>query len=112
MTIELLKAEQAGEKVHILSHVPAGALLPCFIFPCILFVLLVLSFLSDPSPIIGNACHLLTHSLTHSLTDSRLVNLIDVTLACEDANSKLFLLRMLKLRIMLATFVADLGTKV
>ena len=32
---------------------------------------------------------LVTHSLTHSLTDSCLVNLIDVTLACEDANSKL-----------------------
>ena len=31
----------------------------------------------------------LTHSLTDSLTDCRLVNLIDVTLACEDANSKL-----------------------
>ena len=31
----------------------------------------------------------LTDSLTHSLTDSCLVNLIDVTLACEDANSKL-----------------------
>ena len=31
----------------------------------------------------------LTHSLTNSLTDSCLVNLIDVTLACEDANSKL-----------------------
>ena len=46
-------------------------------------------FLSDPSPIIGNACHSLTNSLTHSLTHSRLVNLIDVTLACEDANSKL-----------------------
>ena len=28
-------------------------------------------------------------SLTHSLTHSRLANLIDVTLACEDANSKL-----------------------
>ena len=42
-------------------------------------------FLSDPSPIIGNACH----SLTHSLTDCCLVNLIDVTLMCEDANSKL-----------------------
>ncbi len=24
MTSELLKAEQAGERVHILSHVPAG----------------------------------------------------------------------------------------
>ena len=31
----------------------------------------------------------LTNSLTDSLTDSCLVNLIDVTLACEDANSKL-----------------------
>ena len=27
-------------------------------------------------------------SVTHSLTDCRLVNLIDVTLACKDANSK------------------------
>ena len=32
---------------------------------------------------------LVTHSLTHSLTHCRLVNLIDVTLACEDAKSKL-----------------------
>ena len=32
---------------------------------------------------------LVTHSLTNSLTNSRLVNLIDVALACEDANSKL-----------------------
>ena len=32
---------------------------------------------------------LVTNSLTHSLTDSCLVNLIDVTLACEDAYSKL-----------------------
>ena len=31
----------------------------------------------------------LTHSLTNSLTHSCLVNLIDVTLACEDAFSKL-----------------------
>ena len=31
----------------------------------------------------------LTHSLTDWLTDSCLVNLIDVALACEDANSKL-----------------------
>ena len=46
-------------------------------------------FLSDPSPIIGYACHSLTNSLTNSLTHSCLVNLIDVTLACEDANSKL-----------------------
>ena len=32
---------------------------------------------------------LVTNSLTDSLTDSCLVNLIDVTLACEDANLKL-----------------------
>ena len=32
---------------------------------------------------------LVTNSLTDSLTHSCLVNLIDVTLACEDANSKL-----------------------
>ena len=32
---------------------------------------------------------LITHSLIHSLTHCRLVNLIDVTLACEDAHSKL-----------------------
>ena len=42
-------------------------------------------FLSDPSPIIGNACQWLTHWLTNWL----LVNLIDVTLVCEDGNSKL-----------------------
>ena len=40
-----------------------------------------ITVLSDPSPIIGYACH--------SLTDCRFVNLIDVTLACEDGNSKL-----------------------
>ena len=32
---------------------------------------------------------LVTNRLTHSLTHCRLVNLIDVTLACEDDNSKL-----------------------
>ena len=32
---------------------------------------------------------LVTNSLTHSLTNSCLVNLIDVTLAGEDGNSKL-----------------------
>ena len=31
---------------------------------------------------------LVTHQLTHSLTHCCLVDLIDVTLACEDANSK------------------------
>ena len=32
---------------------------------------------------------LVTHSLTHSLPNSCLVDLIDVTLACQDAYSKL-----------------------
>ena len=32
---------------------------------------------------------LVSNSLTHPLTHCRLVNLIDVTLLCEDANSKL-----------------------
>ena len=32
---------------------------------------------------------LVSDSLTNSLTDCHLVNLIDVTLACEDDNSKL-----------------------
>ena len=32
---------------------------------------------------------LVSNSLTHLLTHCRLVNLIDVTLLCEDANSKL-----------------------
>ena len=47
-----------------------------------------LQFLSDPSPIIGYACHSLTDSLTHSLTNSRLVKLIDMNLVCEKGNSK------------------------
>ena len=38
-------------------------------------------FLSDPSPIIFYPCQ--------QPTDSCFVDLIDVTLACEDANSKL-----------------------
>ena len=41
-------------------------------------------FLSDPSPIIA-----LATLVTHSLTNSCLVNLIDVTLVCQDANTKL-----------------------
>ena len=42
-------------------------------------------FLSDSSPLIA----WLPLSGTHSLTLSCLVDLTDVTLACEDANSKL-----------------------
>ena len=47
---------------------------------------------------------LVTNSLTHSLTNSCLVNLFDVTLACEDATQNLLrLLLMLMMRIVLAT---------
>ena len=50
--------------------------------------------------------HWLCLSLTHWLTDSCLVNLIDVTLACEDDNSnllRLLLLLMLMMRNVLTT---------
>ena len=46
--------------------------------------MIIVLFLSDPSLIIGNPCQWLTDWLTHSC----LVDLIDVTLACEDADSK------------------------
>ena len=46
-----------------------------------LFVRPVYTFLSDPSPIIVYPCNSLTHCC--------LVNLIEVTLVFEDANSKL-----------------------
>ena len=46
------------------------------------------SFLSDPSPILVYPCHWLIPWLTDSLTHSCLVNLISVTLACGDGNSK------------------------
>ena len=48
-----------------------------------------LFFIRPKSDHIGIACQLLTDSLTDWLTHCRLVNLIDVTLACEDAYSKL-----------------------
>ena len=49
------------------------------------YVLFLRRFLSDPNLIIVYPCHL----LTNRLTPKRLVYLIDVTLACEYANSKL-----------------------
>ena len=62
-------------------------------------------------------CMSLTHSLTDSLTDSLthscLVNLIDVTLACELPTQnllRLLLLLMLMLRIMLATVCYRFGS--
>ena len=48
-------------------------------------ILRSLHLLSDPSPIIVYPCQWLTDWLTHCC----LVNLIDVTLACEEAKSKL-----------------------
>ena len=49
-----------------------------------------LMFLSNPSPIrVRSLGMLVTNWLTHWLTDSCLVNLIDLTLACEDNYSKL-----------------------
>ena len=51
-------------------------------------------------------CLSLTDSLTHSLTDCRLINMIYVTLVCEDASEnllRLLLLLMLVMRIVLAT---------
>ena len=54
--------------------------------------------------------------LTHSLTNSCLVNLIDVTLACEDNNSKqnlliLLLLLMLMMRNLLKTVWCRFGSR-
>ena len=60
-------------------------LIICLLLTCDCCRRQIFGFLADPSPIIGYACH----SLTHSLIDSRLVNLIDLTLACKDAYSKL-----------------------
>ena len=73
-------------------------------------------------------CLSLTHSLTDSLTHCRLANFIDVTLACEDGNSKLVevvtvadvddkdcignsLLQILKLRFGQKTFVQTLSIR-
>ena len=67
-------------------------------------------FLSDPTPIIAM---LVTHSLTDTLTHCCLVNLIDVTLACEDLTQnllRLLLLLMLAMRIMLATVCCRFGS--
>ena len=73
--------------------------------------MLFLDFYRTPSPIIGNACM----SLTDSLTDSCLVNLIDVTLACEDDNSnllRLLLLLMLMMRnVLVVVMKFNLGCK-
>ena len=55
---------------------------------------------------------LVTNWLTESLTHCRLVNLIDVTLACEDENSnllRLLLLLMLMMRIVLTTVWCRFG---
>ena len=70
-----------------------------------LLVLLILPFLSDPSPIIGNACQW--------LTDSCLVSLIDMTLVCEDAHSKLIeVFTVADVESCWQQFVADLEAEV
>ena len=53
------------------------------------FLCLCLHFLSDPSPIILAMLVTIIHWLTDSLPFSKCDQLIDVTLACEDGNSKL-----------------------
>ena len=45
--------------------------------------------LTAPHCIVRSLATLVSNPLTNTLTHSRLVDLIDVTLACEDANSKL-----------------------
>ena len=56
-------------------------------------------------------CLSLNNSLTHWLTHCYLVNLIDVTLACEGAYSKLLLLLLvLVMRIVLATVCCRYGS--
>ena len=60
-------------------------------------------------------CLSLTHSLTDSLTHSCLVNLIDVTLVCEDASSKLVkvvAIANVDDEDLVGQFVADLGAEV
>ena len=64
-----------------------------FLIHRLVFLYLFINQLTS-SPFIGPAsdlwlCLSLTDSLTNSMTQSRLVDLIDVTLVCEDAYSKL-----------------------
>ena len=56
------------------------------LFSYFIFFLYILSFYRTR---VRSLVMLVSNSLTHWLTDCCLVNLIDVTLACEDANSKL-----------------------
>ena len=56
---------------------------------------------------------LVSDSLTHSLTHSCLVNLIDMTLACEDAHSKLIeVFTVADVESCWQQFVADLEAEV
>ena len=79
-----------------------GRLFVTYLWICLLYLFIVYHWL----------CLSLTHSLTHWLTDSPLVNLIDVSLACEYGNSKLLklLLLMLMMRIVLATVCCRFGS--
>ena len=78
--------------IWIWLHIQGGmrASMKCKHMPsskCVLFL-----FLSDQSPIIGYACHSLTHSLTHWLTDSCLVNFM----ALNDTNCLMMSQQLLK----------------
>ena len=68
-------------------------------------------FLSDRSPIIGNACHSLTDSLTHSVTFSKLDWCDPGVWRCQLKTCwGLLLLLMLMMRIVLATVWCILGS--
>ena len=67
-------------------------------------------FLSDPSPIIGNACHSLTNSLTNSLPFSKLDWCDPGVWRCQLKTCwGLLLLLMLMMRIVLATVCCRFG---
>ena len=61
----------------------------CLIHRLVLFIFLSTSYVPHHMFIGPESDHWLCLSLSESLTHSRFVNLIDVTLACEDAYSKL-----------------------
>ena len=93
---------------HIVFSIAFEFALVCVVVYFFLYLYLYLFlFLLDPSPIICYPCQWLTQ-----LTDSCLVNLINVTLACEDTYSKLVevvTVLMLMMRIMLATVCCSFG---
>ena len=86
---ETQRGELASHRsAHHSSHRPPFAT-PCTYKTSSAFHLLFFIGTESDHWLCLSVTHSLTHSLTDSLTPSCLVNLIDVTLACEDANSKL-----------------------